>query len=99
MVVNQDYKNWHIAYYCHKAIIEIQDYSKYTYGIIHDNNKYIEKIIETNSNIKSISNLMQLPSVDYYVICCHLDKIDYQKIVSCNVIIIDVYKTYLSYES
>lgn len=99
MVVNQDYKNWHIAYYCHKAIIEIQDYPEYTIGIIHDdNNKYIEKIIETNSNIKFISNLMQLPSADYYVICCHLDKKDYQKIVSSNGIIIDAYKTYLSYE-
>ena len=98
MVVNKDYKNWHIAYYCQQSIISIKNYVCYTYCIIHDNNKYIKELIKLLPNITLIENMDFLPITDFYIICWHIEASDYAKISLCNKKIIDVYQTYLAYE-
>lgn len=99
MVVNKDYENWHIAYYCQQSIVSIKDYVRFTYCIIHDNNKYIEELVKLLPNITLIESTIFIPATDIYIICCHIEAFDYAKISLYNKKIIDVYQTYLVYES
>lgn len=98
MVVNKDYTNWHIAYYCYNSIIEIQDYSKYIYCIIYEENKYIDEIIKKLENLKLVSYQNPVQSADFYLICCNFDMTNYEKNILANSKIINVYQAYLSYE-
>lgn len=99
MIVNRDYKCWHIAYYCYNSIIETPNYSNYTYCVILDDNKYIEEVVlGLNIRINFVSNINKLPLADIYIICCYLDERDYDKVNLHDQKIINVYQMYLLYE-
>lgn len=98
MIVNEDYKNWHLAYYCKNFIMKNIRDSGSKYCIIHENNKYINFWVKDMANVTILETLSVLPTSDYYIICCKIENSDYKRILSYCKNIIDIYQDYLTYE-
>lgn len=98
MIVNEDYKNWHLAYYCKNFIMKNIRDSDSKYCIIHENNKYINFWVKDMENVTILETLSVLPTSDYYIICCKIENPDYKRILSYCKNIIDIYQDYLTYE-
>jgi len=98
MVVNKDYKNWLIAYYCYKFIKNIENNDNFTYCIIHDNNKYIGELVNSLPGISFLQKLDLLPIADYYLICRSIKASDYERISEKSKNVINIYQSYDKYE-